>query len=189
LTLFDLLLIFSVLATAATLLILLYQAIRRHWAAAGPILAWLGAYWGVYMAVLVTVSLIAPQRVIPARDDRCFDDWCMSVDHVEVSGGVHYAVTLRISSRALRVSQRELDARVQLLDGQGRTYDPRPADDQPPLSTLLPPGGSFETTRVFDLPACARDVVLIRVSGPGPGWFVIGDSGSLLHRRTVMQLQ
>jgi hypothetical protein len=189
LTLFDLLLIFSVLVTAGTLLIILYQSIRRRWTAAGRILVWLGAYWGAYMAVLLIVSLSAPQRVIPAREDQCFDDWCMAVDHVEVSGGAQYAVTLRISSRALRVSQRELDARIQLMDGQGRTYDPRPADDQPPLSTPLPPGGSFETTRVFDLPSGARDVVLIRVSGPGPGWFVIGDSGSLLHRRTVMRLQ
>lgn len=141
------------------------------------------------MAVLIAVSLLSSQGVIPAGQDRCFDDWCMAVGRVSVSGGTSYAVTLRISSRALRVTQRETGVRVQVKDGEGRTYDPQPESGQPPLSAAIGPGESFETTRVFDLPAGAHDVVLIRSDGPSPGWFVIGDGASLFHKPTIFDLR
>jgi hypothetical protein len=76
------------------------------------------------------------------------------------------------------------------MDGQGRRYDPVPDPDAIPFDALLQPQESMTTTREFDLPVDAQDPVLVATHGEGfPGWFIIGDSGSLFHKRTVVRLE
>jgi hypothetical protein len=88
-------------------------------------------------------------------------------------------------------------ATVHLVDSQGRAYDPSSVGQKAhevqngaarPLGDLLSPGSSFTTVRVFDLPLEAKEVGLVVVHGSWPGWFIIGDSQSLLHKRITIKL-
>jgi hypothetical protein len=209
-SIFDLLFIAVFLAAATFLVMALWALVRGRFRKAGRIAVWLGAFLAVYMGTVVSVSIMTPQRVLGMGEDRCFDDWCLAADQCSLahtigqgmaavsSHGVFHVVNLRVSSRAGRISQSAPDAWVYLVDSQGKKYNPSPEGQgaydaahgvSKALGAMLGPGENFSTTRVFDLPADARDVGLVVVHGEGPGWCIIGDSQSLLHKRTVIRLQ
>jgi hypothetical protein len=208
-TIFDLLFILVFFATLGSLVRSLYLALRGRRPDAWRTLKRLGAFLGAYLAVVILVSLATPRRVLAMREDQCFDDWCLAVDGVTVTKtlgagagatraeGAFYIVRLRVSSRARRVTQREKGVSVHLLDDGGNACDPSPLGQRAyetvygasqPLSVAVGPGSAFTAVRVFDCPENSRGLGLVVSHGAGPGWFIIGDSGSLLHRRTVVKL-
>jgi hypothetical protein len=199
-TIFDLVFIAAIFTGLVLLIRVLWKLFRRNSQGARRAAIQLGIIGTLYMAVLLTVSISTPQRVLGMREDRCFDDWCIAVDDCSVArnyGKDHYVVGLRVSSRARRVSQRALDAAVYLTDATGVQYYPSPEaqriydashPENKPLSALLGSLDSFSTVRVFDLPLKSTNVGLLAVHGQGPGRFVIGDSESLLHKKTVTKL-
>ena len=189
-TLFDLVFALAFLASAASLLAAALFAIFRRGARALHILKIWAMSAAVYFTLLLAVSFAQPQHVLHVGDLRCWDDWCLTVENVRQSpenGRARYDVALRISSHALRVSQRALDAKVYLVDHQGRRYDPLPDDSAIPLNILLHPGESIPTSRTFTLPPDAREVGLIANHGVGPASFIIGDESSFFHKRTVVK--
>lgn len=144
------------------------------------------------------------------HQDRCFDDWCLSVERVRqqpsvgaaptivTARGEFYLVTVRVSSQAKAVSQRALDAQVYLLDASNQLYDPSPTGQQAldatgqggqPLSSELSPGGSFTRTIIFDLPKGSAHLALVVTHGLFPDLFVIGSEQSFLHKPTIIDLQ
>lgn len=204
-TIFDLL--FLVLAPTAllTLLRALYLLVRGRRRQGLRVLKWLGASLAVYLGIVVAVALLTPRRVLAIGEDRCFDDWCVAVEQAAAASqigstaaqGKFYIVTLRVSSRALRVSQRAPDAAAQLEDGEGRTYYPSPAGQHAyetqngatkSMGDLIEPEGSFHTVRVFDVPMDATHVGLVVRHGGGPGMFIIGDDQHPLHKSTIVPL-
>jgi hypothetical protein len=157
------------------------------------ILRLLGILVGVYLGIVILVSLASPRRVLSIGDDQCWDDWCIAVIKVRrkpVEDCQEYEVPLRLSSRARRRAQRERGVQVYLMDDRGRCYDAVHDADAVPFDVLLQPQEKVNTKRVFNLPADARDSVLV-VSHEGwfPGLFIIGDSESLFHKRTVVRLE
>src|SRR5260370_13621359 len=138
-TLSDLLFLASVLFTFGLLFRILYLLVRRNFRGAGRSLRLLAGFLAIYSIILVAVSLSAPQRVVAMDADRCWDDWCLAVTQASRSPrigdapaqGEFYAVTLRVSSRAGRVTQRALDANVYLVDGRGNTYGVSAIGQQP----------------------------------------------------------
>jgi hypothetical protein len=209
-SIFDFLFIAVFFATAACVILALWALVRGRFRKARRIAVWLGAFLVVYMGTVVIVSIMTPQHVLGMREDRCFDDWCLAADQCSLvhsigqgpdaaaAHGIFHVVTLRISSHAGRVAQSAPDAWVYIVDSQSRKYYLSPQGqrafdathgESKPLSAMLGPRESFSTTRVFDLPTDAHDVGLVVVHGQGPGWFIIGDSQSLLHKRTVIRLQ
>lgn len=191
-TIFDLLFIVLVLTSAATLMTALVAAFRGQGRRSLRIVARLGVCAAVYVTVVAVVALFAPQRVIAVGDSWCFDDWCLSVQKVTRTAAADrasYRVSLVISSRARRVSQRAKGAWIYLIDGRGNRYAPEPDSAEIPLDTRLAPGEAVKTSRVFNLPADARQIGL--VTGHGPcciATFIIGDPGSLFHKRTYIRL-
>lgn len=164
----------------------------------------------LYMAVLLSVSFLSPQHVLAMHQDRCFDDWCISVErvvqqptiyasHTSVNAhGTFYLVTVRVSSHARAINQRALDVQAYLLDARNQRYDPSPNGQQAldaigqgglPLDSELSPGGSFTHTIVFDLPKSSSHVALVVTHGLFPDILVIGSDQSLLHKPTIIQLQ
>jgi hypothetical protein len=135
---------------------------------------------------------VAPQRVLHVGDPWCFDDLCLSVEHVSRTAApaqVAYDVSLLIFSRARRVSQRANGAWVYAIDGRGNRYAPEPDTSSVSLDVLLQPGESIRTSRVFKVPAGAGELGL--VTGHGPSWisnFIIGDEASLFHKRDFVRL-
>lgn len=201
----DLVLVLAVLATGVTLLRLVYLLVRARWNSASRAALLLGLGVLAYGGTLAVVSMLSPQQIMHPHQDRCFDDWCLAVDRVAHPPsigaarprGKFYVVTIQISSRALRASQRALDAQVYLMDAHGHRFDAAPAAQHvlegsgaagQPLDTELPPGGSFTHTVAFDLPVRAQRVGLVVTHGLFPDLFVIGDAQSFLHKPTIILL-
>jgi len=194
-TIFDLLFIALVLISFGTLLTAAVAALRGRGSRALRILGRLGICAAVYVAIVAVVALLAPQRVLNVGDPWCFDDWCLSVEKVTRTAAparVTYNVSLLIFSRARRVSQRALGAWVYLIDGLGNRYAPESDASEVPLDVLLQPAESVRTSRVFRVPAEAGAGELGLITGHGPcciSTFIIGDEGSLFHKRTFIRLK
>ena len=196
-TIFDLLFLALLPALAVWLARAFYWTARDEWGRARRLWLELGAAAAVYLSVVVATSVATPRRRLRMGEDQCFDDWCLAAERVTRVGGEFYAVTLRVSSRAKRVRQREWDAGVRVVDGRGRRYEVSAAGQRAfeaangrarPLSDELGPGDSFETVRVFDAPGEPEGLALEVTHGAGPGLFIIGGEGSLFHRETVTDL-
>ena len=138
-----------------------------------------GMCLGLYLAIVVLTSLILPRRILKLGDSRCFDDWCMSVENFRQARqptAISYVVTLRLSSRARRVTQRENGVALYLTDDQGRRVDPIPDRTAVPLNALLQPQESITATRVFEVPpnASGLGLVIAHEGGFPVGSFIIG---------------
>lgn len=209
-TIFDGALILAVLGCVLALFSLGYFLFRRQWRRAKRVLLALASFLVLYAVVLLSVSLLSPQRVLAMGQDRCFDDWCISVERVvqqptvgaaPTTVTVHGAfslVTVRVSSRARAITQRALDAQVYLLDAKSQRYDPSPIGQRAfdatgqggqPLDSAIAPGGSFTRTLVFDLPKGSSHLALGVTHGLFPDILVIGSDQSFLHKPTITQLQ
>lgn len=177
---FDLLFILIFLTSIFTLISATVLGIRGKGAVALKILRIWGAAAGAYLGIIVVVSLILPRGVLHVGEERCFDDWCIAVEHVErkpSQANIEYLATLRVFSRARRISQREKDVVVYLTDDRGRRYEPALEKDAVPLDVRLGPLESVETTRKFEVPADAKGVGLVvghRGRGFPIGWLIIG---------------
>jgi hypothetical protein len=178
-TIFDLVFILVFLTSAVTLIRILYLGLRRRQDKAWRLTKYLGLSLGIYLGLVLIVSLAMPQRTLKVGDQECYDDWCMAVEQVErrnAPPGVAYAVTLRLSSRARRVAQRENGVAFYLVDADGQRYDPAPDQSAPPLNVLLQPQQSVTTPRVFIVPVDAqvRGLAVAHEGGFQIGWFIIG---------------
>ena len=198
-TLFDLLFILVFLSCVVCVIWAAWNAIRGRRDTAVWILKRLGILVAAYLATVAVVALASPRRVIPLGQEQCADDWCIAVvKAVRWPSQDSLAITVRVSSHARRVEQSAPDATVYVLDSQGRSYEVSAAGQrqyeavngtQPALSVRLHPAEAITTTRVFDVPAAAPEPALVLVHGGWPGFFVIGDSNSILHKRTVLRLK
>jgi len=178
-TIFDLLFLALVLVSVATLLTAAAAAISRRRARALGILKTWATGFVAYMAVVATVSLALPRRVLRVGDPLCNDDWCIAVESVHqepAAGGTAYRVGLRIFSRARRVWQRERGVSIYLTDAEEHRYDPRPSPADVPFDVVLGPQQSVAAERIFDTPPGLREPGLVIRLGSGfpIGWFIIG---------------
>src|SRR5262249_3187114 len=137
---------------------------------------------------------VSPQRSVALGADRCSDDWCIAADSSHRNDdGVRtiYTVSLRVSSRARRIAQRERFVVAYLRDARGWRYDALPDPQAAPFDTLLQPGEAIRTVRRFVVPASATSVGLVIGREGGfnfPGCCIIGDENSVLHKRAVIRL-
>jgi len=193
--LFDLLFIGLFLTAVISLLTSGVAAIRGKRESAKRILIVLGVCAGIYMGIVCVVSALTPRKVLTMGDPLCADDWCISVEgaeHVPGNSSVTYDVSLRLFSRARRVSQRENNLAVYLSDDQDRRFDPIPQPSDIPYNVLLGPGESVAAHRIFRLPADARGVgaVVTREGsslGCFPGCFVITEN-EWFHKPPIFRL-
>jgi hypothetical protein len=209
-TVFDLVFLLAVVGCVLALVALSSFLLRRHWRSARRVALALGSFLMLYAGVLLSVSLLSPQHTFAIHQDRCFDDWCLSVERVVqqrsvgappmivAARGEFFLVTVRVSSRARAITQRALDVQVSLLDGSHQRYEPSPRGQLAldaiggggqPLSSEVAPGGLFTCTVVFDLPTGSSHLALVVTHGLFPDLFVIGSEQSFLHQPTIIELQ
>lgn len=193
LTIFDLLFLLAVLASAAAFVALVISIARRRHAQALRTLKVYVLCALAYFTTGVTVAFLKPQRVISIGDPWCFDDWCLSVDGVIQSPEPHgnsYNIALRIFSRAGSVAQRAKGAWIYLIDDRGRLYSPDPDSSAVPLDVLLQPRQAVTTLRVFHVPPGARPIGLVTGHGGrycGPmAFLVIGECGCMFRKPTMI---
>jgi len=174
---FDLLFIAVFFTSVVTTLTAAVVAIRGRGVRALRILKAYGICVGIYLGIVALTSVILPRRVVNVGEPVCFDDWCISVENVNrtpVRPGI--SVTLRLSSRARRASQRENGVVVYLTDNRGQRYDPIPEKSDIPFNVMLEPQESIAATRAFEVPPEAHElgVVITHEGGFPIGWFIIG---------------
>ena len=175
----DLVFLCGALTAVSSLVMAALWAVTGERARAWTLLRRLGVGVAVYFAVVIGVSLVAPRREFKLGQPQCYDDWCVAVDAADVKPaeqGSVCTVTLRVSSRARGISQREHDMRLYITDHRGRRFDPVSDRSGAPLDALVGPGQSFFVTRRIQLPADAKGlgVVAAHEGGFPIGWFIIG---------------
>lgn len=124
-TIFDLLFLACVLATAITLTFGVTLALRGRGAKALRIARVYGICAVAYLAIAVAVDFFKPQRVLAIGAPWCLDDWCLQVESASrATDGprVIYDIKLRIFSTARRVTQRADGAWLYLIDERGHRY-------------------------------------------------------------------
>ena len=191
-SIFDLLFIVVFLATVAILLSAAFLAIRGRGSRALVLLRKLCIGAAAYLGIVVLASLFWPRTVLQVGERQCFDDWCIAVENAgrqPASGPPTYLVTLRLSSTARRVSQRELGVAVYLTDSSGRRYDPIPNNSDVPFNVQLGPQESIAATRAFDVPGDARQLglVIAHEGGFQIGWFIVGYE-TWFHKPAIVRL-
>jgi hypothetical protein len=88
-----------------------------------------------------------------------------------------------------RKAQSEGLIRAYLVDAQGRRWEMSPGVNGVELTARVVGGGSVVSAPVFKVAADASGLGLVLTHGRWqPGVLVIGDSDSLLHRKTVVEL-
>jgi hypothetical protein len=157
--------------------------------------AWIVVVWIAYLCVLIGVSLGQRRRVVAMGEPQCFDDMCFAVTGVEEVPGF----LIRDGRRLVRVSvlvtnrgrkaQSEGLIRAYMVDGQGRRWEESAGVNGVQLAAKVAGGGSVVSEPVFKVAADATGLGLVLTHGRRqPGVLVIGDSDSLLHKKTVVRL-
>ena len=193
-TIFDLLFIGIFLGSVGMLIVMLVSLLRGRVRQAGKLLAGYALGLALYLGIVAVVGLVSPARRLAPGQERCFDDWCISVksaQRAEAQGQSVYTVEMQLKNSALRATQRENGVVVYLQDSQGRRYPPMDDSRALPFNALLQPGETLVSTRIFTLPQDAGPVALALEHEGGrrfPGVFIIGDDSSLFHKATMMEL-
>jgi hypothetical protein len=192
-TIFEPLFLLLVLVTAGTLITVIVVAARGQGGRALRILRRLACGAGAYFAVVLIVALLTPQRVYRVGELQCFDDWCLTVTdaaHKPAGASVSWTLTLRVSSRARRISQSEKGAAIYLTDSRHRRFDPVPGASTGALDARVGPGDSVEATQTFTLPpdAAGVGVAFIHANGFPIGLFIIGEN-ELFRPGAIVRLE
>jgi hypothetical protein len=157
---------------------------------------WLVGVWVVYLCVLVGVSLSQPQRVVAVGEPQCFDEMCFTVsgvdelpDFLNRDGRRLVRVSMRVANKGRKMQSEGL-IWAYLVDAQGRRWKESPGLNGVDLTVRVAGGGSVMSEPVFRVAANATRLRLVLTRGRRqPGVLVIGDSDSLLHKKTVMELE
>jgi hypothetical protein len=157
---------------------------------------WLAATWAIYLAMLVGTSLTQPQRVVAMGKDQCFHEMCFAVTGVEEVPGflIHdgsrlLRVSVRVSNRGRGGVESERKIRAYLVDAEGRRWDEPEGLSGVRLTEKVGSGRSVVSEPVFKVPHDATGLELVLTRGwRQPHTLVIGDSDSLLHKKTVVRL-
>ena len=193
--LWELLLLLMVGWTALGALGLAISLVRGEREHMGRGLRWLAGVWAVYLVVVVVVSLTQKQRVVPMGQDQCFDEMCFAVTGVDEVPGylVHdgrrlLRVSVHMKNKGHKTESEAL-IRAYLVDAQGRRWGESPGLSGVRLTTKVGAGQTVVSQPVFDVGGNASGLGLVFTHGQRqPGVLVVGDSDSLLHRRTVVPL-
>jgi hypothetical protein len=195
----------TVLVLLSATLALIATCLRRKWRLACSILLVLLIWLGVYLVMLLSVSLLTPQTVLAQRQERCFDEMCFSVTQVtarktlsagaqgQAAGSISYLVTVQLRNASRRTAQKPDSPAFTLVDQQGNSYTPAPEAQQvlgqkPVWQNRLQPGETEPRQILFDVPGLLQQPGLIISEG---GWltsFIIGDENSLFHKKTEVRL-
>jgi hypothetical protein len=202
----ELLFVFLFLGTLIELVLALIAAANWRTTVAKRRGLALGMGWGVYLAFVFGVAAATPQRIIAMNQDRCFDEMCFTVVHVEVvsqlgaennpekATGKFYVVTVQVTSRSRGRNQSEKGLRALLWDS-GHYFSPSDRGQRAwdafhgtaaSLTARLSPGESVVSVQVFDVPRDLTAPGLVLTPGSRQG--SSSSTNAPFHKPTIMQL-
>lgn len=171
---------------------------RSDWPKARRGLLVIALVWTIYLAVLLTVSAVQPQRVLPLGTAQCFDEMCFTVVRAEQLQGYGgrgnpgerlLRVSIEVSNRGHSGPERESLIRAYLIDPQRRHWQQLPGLGGIALTAPVPAGGSILSQPIFVVPEGISGLKLVLTHGRWqPDVLVLGAGDSLFHRPVVMQL-
>jgi hypothetical protein len=199
----------TVAGALSALIVLVYALVTQRLRMVRAVLIGSLIWVAAYSALLVGASLLTPQRVLDAHQERCFDEMCFSVvqattqsalgtgAQAQSAQGLFYVVTVQLRNASQRTAQKPDHPAFFLDDGQGRQYLPSPTGQQaigqqPVWEIRLQPGETQVRTLIFDAPTLLRQQSLQPrlgvTEGSWPTPVIIGDENSPWHQRTLIQL-
>ncbi len=156
---------------------------------------WIAAIVGTYFAVLLGCSAIQPQKVIAIGQDQCYATMCFTVTAVDEVPGLVAGDEGRVVRVAIRVANHGPSGDAETLlfpyltDSKGRAWEPLPGLSGNRLNQRVASGGQLVSQPMFRVAINSTGLGLVLTHG---NWqrrrLVIGDSDSLGHRRTVVDL-
>lgn len=149
----------------------------------------------IYLLVLLGVSVVQRQKVVPIGQDQCFEEMCFAVVAVDEVPGLVAGDDARVERVSIRVTNHGHSAeaerliRAYLVDSRGRTSDPLPGLSGNWLNGRVAAGSQLVSQPMFRVAADATRLGVVLSHGSWqPGRLVIGDSDSLAHRPTIVAL-
>ncbi len=153
-----------------------------------------------YGILLLIFSLTSQNKVLPLNQDKCFDEWCVSIIKIEKQISERqnlYVVTVRISNMGKGRAQKPDHPQIYVMDDLGNKYmenETAKSDyekqfgSQRTITSQIDAQTSFETSLVFVLPQDRSGNIVI-TEGGFPTLLIIGDEGSFLHRKSMTPLE
>ena len=158
--------------------------------------AWLAAVLGLYLVILLTVSVVQPQRVLSIGQDQCFDKMCFAIVGADEVPGLITGDTSRVVRVSVRVSNRggssnsDKLVRAYLTDSKNRIWLPLPGVSGNRLSARVAGGSEMFSQPMFRVASDSDSLALVFSHGNWQrGRLTIGDSDSIAHRPDLVQLQ
>jgi hypothetical protein len=156
---------------------------------------WLTGVWVVYLGVLVGVSLLQKQKMVAIGETQCFNNMCFTVTGIEevprfVPRDVRrlVRVSIRVTNRG-RSAQSNSLMKAYLVDGQERRWKESSGVNGVNLTAKVAGSSSVTSEPVFEIAGDATQLGLVLTQGwRQPGVLVIGDSDSVMHSRTKVNL-
>ncbi|MGB2629545.1 MAG: hypothetical protein WAK20_22395 [Candidatus Acidiferrum sp.] len=178
-TIFDLLFILLFFLTAFSLLAAAWFALRHEPLRARKILTRILIGAGLYVAILIVVSLLSPRQILHIGECQKSDDMCFSIEgYQRLLGktGNECRVDMKISNTGIGRSQRENNLVMYLTDDQGRRYDAVLDGSEIPFNILVQPKESAVVSRLYVLPENDKGVgaVITHEGGFPIRWLIIG---------------
>ena len=183
----DLVFLLVVFATVIALLRIAYLGFAGRGAAAGRAALRTGVILAVYLTVVVVVGLASPRKWVALGEEQRYDDWAITVRKAARTDS-GYAMTIAVANHGLGRPQAERGAEVVLITESGARIHAAEAPGERSIQTTLQPGESFETIRTYKVPSSEAVVGARVIHGAWPGWFIVGDEQSLLHKRPLVRL-
>lgn len=171
---------------------------------------------GIYFVLLVTVSLVTPQKVLGINEEKplCgfYLDCHRLLSVIEVrtarfigtqqqqsAQGIYYIVTVRVRNNAKQADMQLTNPVAEIVDEKGKRWPRVLAAEEllersrsVSLTQPIKAGDYFTKELVFDLPADVKVPALLFYEN---NWcqratelFLIGDEDSLFHRRVKFRL-
>ena len=178
----SLLFLLTFLALLVLLITLIVKASRRK--PVRPIAKLIAFVIGGYAGLWVIFQFISGYLTVPLGTDTCFDDWCATVNKVEIAPGqlpappadsIWIVLHVKMSNQARGIAQKPSEPRAHLIDGRGGYWAvsdkgqqalEKTAGEQPDIGSRLELHQSLETQLVFAIPAKVKKVKALIEEGP-----------------------
>jgi hypothetical protein len=190
-TIFDLLFFLLVLGTLVTFIIICVLFIRHKTIQGFIAFIALVIVIGIYISIIIIVSLNTPQLFLAYKQIMWSDDWGISVESVSINKtgtDKNIEVTFAILSRALRTPQKERNVDVFIVDENEKQYRPERGSSYAPFDSILQPGQRIEIQRTFSINTPGQLGLIIKRFNRFPGLFIIGDNSSILHKQIIFKI-